>query len=114
MTEELEYLRKRNLNISYDGEEIVDDLKFELEKSGNIEVDVFYKIIDLRTDITLPFGLSGQVDLGESDYPIYIDYMTPSEIAEFGVDDDLKKLNFVRMNIKDAIELFKFQDKMIK
>lgn len=114
MTEELEYLIKRDLNISYDSEEVINDLELELLESGNVEVDVFYKIIDLRTDITLPFDLSGRVDFGDNDYPIYIDYMTLGEIAEFGVEEDLKGLNFLKMKIKDAIELFAFQDKMIK
>ncbi len=114
MTEELEYLIQRGLNISYDSEEVINDLELELLENGNIEVDVFYKIIDLRTDITLPFDLSGRVDFGDNDYPIYIDYMTPSEISEFGVEEDLKGLNFVKMSIVNAIELFEYQDKMIK
>lgn len=114
MTGELEYLKKRGLNISYDSDEVIDDLEYELMESGNIEVDVFYKIIDLSKELTLPFHLEDKIELDENEYPIYVDYMTPEEIEDGGIDEDLKELNFVTMLITDALDLFKYQNKLIK
>lgn len=114
MTSELEYLIKRGLNISYDCDEVISELEIELLESGNIEVDVFYKVIDLTKDITLPFDLKETIELGEKDYPIYVDYMTPEEIDEIGICEDLKSLSFVTMSINDALDLFKYQNRVIK
>lgn len=114
MSEELDYLKNRDLNISYDSEAVIQALEDELLVTPkNEEINVYYKVIDLNTDIAIPFN-PDHVEFADNEYPIYVDYLTKEEIQEYGIDDDLKKLNMVKMKLCDALELFRYQDRIIK
>lgn len=113
MTEELQYLIDRDLNISYACEDVIEELQDVLIEDGNIQVNVFYKIIDLSTDISMPLQMQN-VQFNDNSYPIYIDYLTDDEIKDKSLSADLKELNSVRMSVRDALDLFNFQYKIIK
>lgn len=96
MNDLLEILKQnQHLNISYDSEDMIIDLGLYIEQYGNKEVDMYYKFVD-------------------GGYPIFVDYLTAEEKQEVGVEDDLKGLNFVKMEAIEALEVFKQQDKIIK
>lgn len=113
MTEELQYLIDRDLNISYACEDVIEELQDVLIEGGNIQVNVFYKIIDLSTDISMPLQMQN-VQFNDNSYPIYIDYLADDEIKDKSLSADLKELNSVRMSVRDALDLFNFQNKIIK
>ncbi len=111
MNELLNEIRNRKkLNVSLDSEDIIGELKDMYEEYGNIEVNVYYKLIDLEKETEIPI-VEG-VDY--KDYPIFVDFLTLNEVSEFGVDEDLKPLNVYRMEITEAIELFEFQNEINK
>lgn len=108
MNEELERLKSYRLNISCECEDVIEELEAEKEMSGNIEIDVFYRLMDVDKEARLP------VETYVKDYPIFIDYQTKEEIEEDGIDEDLKRLSMVTMTINEAIEVFTFQNSIIK
>lgn len=111
MNELLQELKERKyLNVSIDCEDIIKELKDTYEEYGNIKVDVYYKLIDLEVDTVIPI-IEG---IDYKDYPIFVDFLTLDEINEFGVDEDLKPLNVCRMDLEEAIEIFEFQNEIIK
>lgn len=101
---------RKKLNVSFPCEDIIEELKAVYEERGEIEVNVYYKYIDLIEETNIP--IFDGVDY--SDYPIFIDFLTQDEINQYGIDEDLKQLNCYKMNIKNAIELFEFQEQIIK
>ena len=106
MSNELDYLKRfKGMNISYDCSDVIDDLKFEFIQSGNIDVNVYYKI-----------GFQTMIDNELIEFPVYIDYLTNKELKENEQSfyDDLKDLNMVKMSIVDAVELFEYQNTIIK
>lgn len=105
-----ELQERKELNVSYPCEDVIQELKDVYEEQGEIEVNVFYKYIDLIEESNIPI-----VDgVNYAEYPIFIDFLTQEEINKYGIDEDLKQLNCYKMNIKNAIELFEFQEQIIK
>lgn len=106
MSKELDHLKRfKGMNISYECGDVIDELKFEFLKSGNIDVNVYYKI-----------GFETKNEDEVIEFPIYIDYLTDKELKENEQSfyDDLKVLNMTKMTIVDALELFEYQNKIFK
>lgn len=113
MFEELEKLKNHGVNISYPSEEMIQDLEIELSENENIEVNLYYKLIDLKDYLKVPD--IENLEPEERMYPIYIDYATLEEIKnDNSIIDDLKKLNVVRVKVREALEIFKYQEKVVK
>lgn len=111
MNELLQELKNRKkLNVSIDCEDVIKELTDAYLEFGNIEVNVYYKLIDLEKETAIPI-VEG---VNYKNYPIAVDFLTLDEINEFGVDEDLKPLNVCRMSITEAIEIFEFQKEIIK
>lgn len=81
------------LNVSVASEEFIEELTEDVFFfGGNSECNVFY-VVD-----------KGSV--------IFKDYLMPEDMADY-YKDDLKEMNFLKVTLSEALELFKAQNKMI-
>ena len=88
----LENLRGVTQTVSYSSDKFIDELKEEIELYGENQIcNVFYTVND------------GNI--------IFKDYLLPEDMPEH-YGNDLKKMNSLRITLKEALDLFTEQDDM--
>lgn len=79
--------------MSYDTDEIIGELYQVTQASGQVNLNLYYEI--------------------KNDCIVFVDFLTEDEIKKYGVDGDLKEMNYIKCKEDIAMDYLKYQNSII-